>query len=324
MSIKNTWQLLKDTYKSWSSHDCGTMAAALSYYTVFSIAPVLVIIIAVVGLIFGRDAVSGQIYTQVKDMLGSQSAAQLQSMIKGAYQPGKNIIATTISIGVLIVGASSILQQLQISLNTIWDVKAKPNLGLSKYIRDRILSFAFILSMGFLLLVSLAVNAALAGFSGYLSSQFPSFPVYFMRALEVIISFLVITGLFCMMYKYIPDAKIKWKEVRIGGIVTALLFTIGKYLIGLYLGTANVASAYGAAGSIVIIFIWIYYSSQILFIGAEFTKVYACRDGNIIEPSDYAVKIKTVDMEQKASESHEDFTDRAKKVVEKSKEPVVK
>ena len=315
---------MKDTYKSWSSHDSGTMAAALSYYTVFSIAPVLVIIIAVVGLIFGREAVSGQIYAQAKDMLGSQSAEQLQTMIKAAYQPGKNTIATIISIAVLIVGATSILQQLQLSLNTIWDVKAKPNLGWMRYIRDRILSFAFILSMGFLLLVSLVVNAGLAGLSGLLSRQFPSFPVYFMSALELVISFLIISGMFCVMFKYIPDAKIKWREVRIGGIVTALLFTGGKYLIGLYLGTANVASTFGAAGSIVIIFVWIYYSSQILFIGAEFTKAYACRDGNIIEPSDYAVKIKTVDMEQKTTESHEEFTDRAEKVVEKSKEPITK
>ena len=317
--FKKIWDFLKDTFDSYSSHDSGTMAAALSYYTVFSIAPVLVIIIAVVGLIFGHDAVSGQIYNQVKGMLGSQSADQLQTMIKASYQPGKNIIATIISLGVLIVGASSILQQLQISLNTIWDVKPKPKLGLMKYIRDRILSFVFILAMGFLLLVSLVVNAAIAGLSGYLMRIFPGYSVHMISLVEFIVSFLIISGLFCMMFKFIPDAKIEWREVRIGGIVTAFLFTVGKYLIGLYLGTANVASAYGAAGSIAIIFIWIYYSSQILFIGAEFTKVYACRDGHIIEPSDYAIKVKTVDLEQKTVETHEDFHERVEKVEKVSK-----
>jgi membrane protein len=314
VNFKNIWGMIKDTFKSFSGNDTATYGAALSYYTVFSLAPVLVIIIAVAGLVFGHDAVSGKIFDQAQGMLGAKPAAQLQEMIKATNQPGKNIIATIISGVLLIVGATTIMNQLQVSLNNIWGVKPKPKLGLIKYVRDRILSFVFIIAVGFLLLVSLALDAALVALTHYMMSMLPDYSVYLFRAMSFVLSLIVIGALFTMMFKYLPDANIKWGDVWVGGVVTALLFTIGKYLIGLYLGQANVASTFGAAGSVIIIFVWVYYSSQILFLGAEFTKVYACTRGRVIEPSKYAVKVKSVDIEQSKEEPPAVFEKRAEKL----------
>jgi membrane protein len=267
------------------------LGAALSYYTVFSLPPLLLIVIAVAGLAFGEEAATGQIVKEFQGFIGKENAAFIQTMIeRKAAAPERGIAATGIGLIVLILGATGVFGELQDSLNTVWKVRPRPGVGIRHTIRTRLLSFSLILSIGFLLLVSLVLTAAMAAFGSYLNRLWPGPPLihYIMQAAHFLLSFGIITALFAMLFKILPDAKIAWSDVWLGATVTALLFTIGKLLIGLYLGTSDIASAYGAAGSLVLILLWIYYSSQILFFGAEFTRAYANRFGSRIAPADYA------------------------------------
>jgi membrane protein len=285
---KAIWALLKQTAAEWQEDKVPLLAAALAYYTTFSLAPLLVIAIAIAGAVFGQDAVQGEIVGQIQGLVGKQGAEAIQSMLQNAYRPGSGgAVATGIGIVTLLFGASGVFGQLQEALNTIWHVKPKPGLGWKGFLQARFLSFAMVVVIGFLLLVSLVISAVLAGVTNFVGYLFPGLTIAG-QILNFVISFSVVTVLFALIYKVLPDVVIPWKYLWLGSIFTAMLFNIGKFLIGLYLGSSGVSSTYGAAASLGIILVWVYYSAQILLIGAVFTKVYAQRRGRI-RPSSHAV-----------------------------------
>lgn len=290
MGFKQIFRLLKETFKEWQEDKSSRLAAALAYYTVFSLAPLLIIVIAIAGAIFGEEAARGEIVSQIQGLVGQEGATVIEEAIQNADQPQISSIASIFSIIFLLIGASGVFAQLQESLNEIWNVKAQPKNGLAGLIRKRILSFSAVLGIGFLLLVSLVISAVLSGISNYFSDLIPGVD-FLWQILNFVVSFGVITLLFALMYKFLPDVKIDWSDVWIGALITALLFTIGKFALGLYLGRGSFGSTYGAAGSLVIILAWVYYSAQILFFGAEFTQVYARRYGSQIVPDEHAIRI---------------------------------
>ena len=254
----------------------------MAYYTVVSIAPLLLVVIGVAALVFGREAAEGAIVTQIQGLVGETAAQAIQTMLQNASKPSSGILATVLGIIMLLAGASGVFAELQSALNTIWKASVRPEKGLLGLLKDRFLSLMMVLGTGFLLLVSLTVSASLAAIGSYLQHLLP-FPEPFLHLLNFGISFGVITLLFAMMFKILPDAPVAWNDVWIGAAVTAFLFTFGKFLIGVYLGKANFASTYGAAGSLVVILVWVYYSTQILLFGAEFTNVYAMTYGSLKE-----------------------------------------
>jgi membrane protein len=288
MTFRAALNLGTEAASKWSADRAPRLGAALAYYTVFSLAPLLVIVIAIAGFVFGQEAAQGYIVQQIGALVGERSARAIQDMVENARQPTTGILATIIAVVTLLLGASGVFGQLQDALNTIWEVKAKPGRGFMGLLRDRFLSFVAVLGTGFLLLVSLVLSAALAALGKVLSGMLPA-PESVLQGLNFIVSIAVITVMFGMIFKFLPDATIRWNDVWIGAAVTALLFTLGKFAIGLYLGKSNVASVYGAAGSLVILLVWVYYSSQILLFGAEFTAVYANRYGSRIRPTENAV-----------------------------------
>ena len=291
MNLKILWELLKETFKEWNEDKASRLAAALAYYTVFSLAPLLIIVIAIAGAVFGDEAARGQIVGQLKGLLGKDGAEVIQMAIQNASKPNSGgAIASLLNIVLLLFGASGVFGQLQESLNTVWEVAPKPGLGVKGFIRNRFLSFSMVLGIGFLLLVSLVLSAALSVLSSFMGDLIPGID-FIWQIVNLVISFGVITLLFAMIYKILPDVKIVWSDVWIGAAITSLLFVMGKYLIGLYLGNASVGSAYGAAGSLVVVLIWVYYSAQILFFGAEFTQVYAQKYGSQIVPAKDAVAV---------------------------------
>ena len=287
LNIKTIFKLLKETFQEWQQDKVSRLAAALAYYTVFSITPLLVIAIAIAGAVFGQEAAKGEIVSQINGLVGDQGAKAIEVALANADQPNISGAASLISIAILLLGASGVFAQLQEALNTIWNIKAKPNGGIWEFIRKRLLSFGMVLAIGFLLLVSLLVSAALSGIGKFEISILPGFTLIW-QIINFAISFGFITLLFGLIYKYLPDAKIKWDDVIVGAIITALLFTFGKFIIGLYLGRGSLGSAYGAAGSLVIFLAWVYYSAQILLFGAEFTQVYARKFGKKITPNRHA------------------------------------
>jgi membrane protein len=305
MDWKAGWPLLKDTVKKWQEDEVLELGAALSYYTVFSLAPLLFIAIAIAGLVYGRDAVQGRLVGEIQGLIGQQGAEAVQTMLAHTWRQGSNGLATAVGVVTILFGASGVFSQLQSSLNRIWEVTPRPSRGIRGLLKVRALSFGMVLGIGFLLLVSLIISAALTAISAYAIGLLPSLKILFTVA-GFVVSFAVITLLFAMIFRFLPDAEIAWREVWVGSVVTALLFEVGKFLIGLYLGKSSVASAYGAAGSLVVILLWVYYSSQILFFGAEFTQVYACRYGHEIEPSSHAMRVKRVKVEgNRAVQEHE-------------------
>lgn len=279
--IEIIWKLLQETFKEWNDDKASQMAAALAYYTVFSLTPLLVIVIAIAGFFLGQDAARGEIISQLQNLVGSQGAEVIKTALDNATQPNSNagLIASLISIAVLLFGASGVFVQLQDSLNAIWNVDPKSTAGVKKQVRKRLLSFGGILGIGFLLLVSLVISAVLSAISNFASNLLPGFDALW-QVVNFVVSFGVTTLLFALIYKYLPDINVTWKDVLVGATLTSFLFAIGKYFIGLYLGNSSFGSAYGAAGSLVILLAWIYYSVQILFFGAEFTQVYARRYGS--------------------------------------------
>ncbi|MBW4545336.1 MAG: YihY/virulence factor BrkB family protein [Symplocastrum torsivum CPER-KK1] len=292
MSIGEIWGLMKVTVSQWRQDQASLMAAALAYYTVFSLAPLLIIIIAIAGAVFGEQAAKGELVTQIQEVIGTDGAQFIQTAIENASQldPSQGPIPTLINIGVLLFGASVIFTQLQKSLNKIWEVQAKPENGILQFLRKRLLSFSMVLVIAFLLLVSLVVSTLLVILGNYLRGLIPGF-TYLWQILNALVSFSIVTLLFAMIFKILPDAKIAWKDVWMGAAITAVLFNIGKSLLGFYLGHTTFASAYGAAGSLVIILTWVFYSAQILFLGAEFTQVYTRRWGEEIVPAEYAMPV---------------------------------
>ncbi len=258
---------------AWKEHNVPRLAAALAYYTLVSLAPLLIIVVAVAGWAFGREAAQGKICAQVAALVGEQGGRAIESIIQNADQPATGVIATLIGVLILLFGAGGVFVELHDSLNLIWRVPTKPGRGIFRVLRERFLSFAMVLGVCFLLLVSLVISAALSALGTFLGEVLPK--VMVLQAANFILSFGIITLLFSMMFKYLPDAPVLWKDVWLGAVLTALLFTIGKYLIGLYLGRSSTTSVFGAAGSLVTLLIWVYYSAQIFFFGAEFTSIVA-------------------------------------------------
>ncbi len=288
------WQaigkLFQETFKEWSEDKASRLAAALAYYTIFSIAPLLIIVIAVVGAVFGEEAARGEIVRQIQGLVGRQGAELIETAIQNANQPQTGTIASIISIAVLLLGATGLFIELQDALNTIWEVKPKPGRGVNNMVRQRALSFAMVLGIGFLLLVSLVISAGLSAIVTFFSNLVPGVD-FLWQFVNFLLSFAITTILFGLIFKVLPDAKVTWGDVIIGASITSLLFSIGRFLLGQYLGNSSFGSAYGAAGSLVVILAWIYYAAQILFFGAEFTQVYARRYGSGIRPTKNAVSI---------------------------------
>jgi membrane protein len=289
MNPKEILPILKKAGSDWMEDQAPSLGAALAYYTVFSLAPLLIIAIAIAGLVFGQEAAQGQIFDQLRGLLGEASGKAMQDMVQSANaNPATGVFATLIGVVTLLFGASGVFGQLQTSLNAIWGVEPKPGRGILGLVQDRMLSFGFILVVGFLLLVSLLLTAAIALVAQWFGGMLPGMETL-AQILNFVLSLALITLLFAMIFKFLPDAKIAWHDVWIGAFITALLFTIGKFALGLYLGKSGVGSSYGAAGSLIVLLLWVYYSSQILFFGAEFTQVYANQFGSHVAPADNAV-----------------------------------
>ena len=294
--------LVKDTFREWREDGANRLAAALAYYTTFSLAPLLVLIIAIAGLAGGREAAQTQTMAQVEDLLGAEGREFVQGMIESASRPSTGWVATFLGAVTLLFGALGVFGELQNSLNTIWEVKPKPAKspldGIKRFVFRRLLSFTMVLGIGFLLLASLVVSAAVSAFGEYIGTRWPMAD-FWLGLINFTVSFLVITLLFGMIFKFLPEIKIAWKDVWLGAAVTSVLFSLGKFLIGLYLGRSEVGNTFGAAGSLAILLIWIYYSAQILFFGAEFTQVYANRYGSKIVPDPDMVKLTEIERAEK-------------------------
>ena len=284
---------LKQVFSEFIEDDILKYSASLAYYTVFSLAPMLIVIISLSGLIYGQEAMQGHIYDEIKKLVGTEAAIQIQEVIKNIHLTGKGFFASVTSIIILLIGATGIFGEVQDSLNKIWGLRIKKRTTWWKLIINRLLSFSLIVSIGFIMLVSLLLNALITAFGNYLGRYLDNFSVIFIQITDNVLTFIATSFLFALMFKVLPDAKIKWKDVFIGGLITSFFFTLGKLAIGYYLGQSNLATVYGAAGSVIIIMVWVYYSAVILYLGAEFTKVYAKFHGGKIYPNSYAIWIKT-------------------------------
>ncbi|HYQ16300.1 MAG TPA: YihY/virulence factor BrkB family protein [Polyangiaceae bacterium] len=290
MRPRELWETIKETASDWLDDNASRLAAALAYYSLLSLAPLLVISVAIAGLFFGADAARGKVAGELGSIVGAQAAQGIQSVVASAQSPSSGVLGTIIGVVTLFVGASGVFGELQSSLNTIWEVKPKPGGGVWGELKDRFWSFTMVLGVAFLLLVSLVLSSVLSAIGATFSEALPGGEVVW-QILNFAFSLAVVTALFALIFKYIPDAVIRWKDVWLGAAVTAALFTIGKFLLGLYLGKAAVGSSYGAAGSIIALVVWVYYAAQILFLGAEFTQVQARRRGREIRPSKGAVRL---------------------------------
>ena len=280
ISPHNIWGMIRKTVAAWTADYAPSMGAAIAYYTVFSIAPLLLLVIAVAGLIFGRDAVQGEIVNQVSGLVGQEGAIAIEGLLKSASEPAKSVIATITSIAMLILGATTVFAEIQNALDRIWHVPpAKKPGGIWGFLRTRMLSFGLVLGLGFLLLVSLVASAAIAALGSWWGNYFVGWETV-LHMVNLVVSLSLSTALFGMIYKLLPRTKIAWSDVWVGAAVTALLFEIGKFGIGLYLGKSGVTSGFGAAGSLAVLLVWVYYSAQIFLLGAEFTRQYA-RDGAV-------------------------------------------
>ncbi len=272
------WSLAKESVSRWSDDYASSMGAALAYYTIFSIAPLIVIAIAVAGFFFGADAARGEIFSQLRGAIGDDGATAIQGLVRSASGAGKGTLAAIAGVVALLLGATSVFGELQSDLDRIWDSPRPERAGIRDVLRGRLLSFGMVVGIGFLLLALLVLSAALSALGHFWSGSLAGWEIV-LQGVNFVVGFAVVTGLFAMIYKLLPRASIGWRDVWIGAIVTSLLFSIGKLLIGLYLGKSGVASGFGAAGSLVIVLLWVYYSAQIFLLGAEFTKTYAYRRG---------------------------------------------
>lgn len=289
--LKAGWELLKLTFAEWTNDDAFELSAALAFYTIFSIAPVLLIAVGVASFFFAPGTAADRIVGEMGTMIGTQGANAVRQVLESSRGFGKGVWAVSVGIITLITGATAVFGELQSALNRIWDVRAKPDRGvIMSFVVDRSRSFLIAVCVGFLLLVSLVISAAISGLQDYLNNWLPGIPWVWQMA-NAVSSFLVIAVLFAMIYKFLPDVVISWKDVWIGSAVTAVLFTGGKYAIGIYLGRTATTSAFGAAGSLVVLLFWVYYSALISFLGAEFTQVYARRYGPGIQPKGHAVRV---------------------------------
>jgi membrane protein len=271
------WTPLQQTFNQWSEHKDSRLGAALAYYSIFSIGPLIVIAITIAGLVFGAEAVQTQVIGTLHGFLGDSGTQAVDAMLKGANRPREGVFATIIGVGALVFAAVGVVVQLKDALNTVWGVESPPGSGIWRFVRTYIWSLAGVLSLGFLLLISMLLTAALSAAGKYIA---PYLPEAALQAAGFLASFAVISVLFAMMFKWLPDTPIAWRDVWLGAILTAALFEVGKLLIGLYIGKQGLESTYGAAASIVVVLIWVYYTAQLVLMGAEFTNVYACRWGS--------------------------------------------
>jgi membrane protein len=276
------WSLLRESVAEWIRDSASRKGAALAYYTIFSLAPILILAIAIAGLFFGEEAARGQIVDQVSGLIGREGARAVQAMIENAARPEAGIMAALVGFGTLLIGATSALAELKDDLDEIWHAPPEKRRGFWYFVRKRVMSVGLILALGFLLLVSLVLSAVLTAlYTLWGPRDATGLLLWLLQALNFIASFVLVTALFAMIYKILPAVRIAWQDVIIGAAVTSLLFSIGKFLIGLYLGNSAITSAYGAAGSIILVLVWVYYSAQIFLLGAEFTRVYAHRYGSM-------------------------------------------
>jgi membrane protein len=302
MQINNKFReirtVLGSSFSGFAANKVPKLSASLSYYMIFSMGPLLLIIITVCSFFFGREASEGSIYRQLENFTGHDTAIQLQQIIKNASLSGKTMLATILGIITLLIGATGVFAEMQDSINMIWGVKAKPKKNWLKFLQDRFISFSVIISLSFLLLVSLGISALIEGFSHYLTGKFPGVTVVVLYIINLLITLFITGSIFSIIFKVLPDAEIKWKDVFAGAVMTTFLFLLGKFGISFYISKAQVGSTYGPAGSLIILIIWIYYSSMILYYGAEFTKAYAVQYGAPIHPSKFAVAVEQVEKEK--------------------------
>jgi len=281
--LSPVWDLLSETYKRWRQDNAPTLGAALAFYTTFSMAPLLIIVIAIFGVILGKATVQVEILRRATELIGAQGAGAVKMMIETAYRPGSGLPATLIGILVILIGSTSALVMLTHSLNLIWGAKPNPKAPIWNLVKERLLSFVMILVIGLLLVLSLLLSIVLSFLTGFFQNLLPV-PAFFIEVCDFVLSFLLITLLFAVVYKVLPDVEIAWTDVWVGSAITAILFTLGKFLFGMYLARSSIRSAYGAASSLAIILMWVYYSAQVFLIGAELTQVYANRYGSRVKP----------------------------------------
>jgi membrane protein len=284
--------VIKEVSREFSADNILKYSASLAYYTVFSIAPLLVVLTTLFGFIFGQEAMQGKVYEQLNKLVGSNVAVEIQNLIKNIHLSTNSFFATVLSLVILLIAATSIFGEIQDSINKIWGLRIKKNKTWWKLIITRLLSFSLILSMGLIMIVSLLLNAIVAAFGKFIGKFIAQYSIYFIQVADAVLSLLVATFLFAFIFKVLPDAKIRWKDVLFGGFITAIFFTLGKLGINIYIQKSNLNSLYGAAGSIIIFMVWVYYSSIILYLGAEFTKVFTKLYGEKISPNEYADWIK--------------------------------
>jgi membrane protein len=298
IKLKNIWILLQQAFTGFSNDRVLKMSGSLAYSTIFSIAPLIILIIFLADIFYGRNAIEGTIYGQIRDFVGNDAAVQIQNMIRNASLSGKGHVAVILGVITLLLGATSVFAEIQDSINIIWGLKPKPKKGWVKMLLNRLWSFSVIGSFGFILLVSLVVNTIIEALMGQLQRVFPHITIVLVYIVNQIVILGITTLLFSVIFKVLPDARIKWRDVLAGAFATALLFMAGKFVITFYINHSSVSTAYGAAGSLVVILLWVYYSSAILFFGAEFTKAYAAKHGSRIYPNHYAVWVKLVEVEE--------------------------
>ncbi len=317
---KGLWHVLKNSFAGFSEHKITKLSASLAYYTIFSLAPLMILIVFISSFFFGKEAVEGSIYGQISGFVGQDAAIQLQEIIKNAALQGKGNVAAIVGGITLLIGATTIFAEIQDSINTIWGLKVKAKAGWFKLVKTRLLSFGVIASLGFLLLVSLGITALVEGLTDRLQQKFPEVTLVVFYIINLLITFIVISTLFAVIFKVLPDAKVKYRDVIAGAIATALLFMLGKFCISFYISKSNLSDSYGTAGSIVVLLVWIYYSSIILYFGAEFTKAFAVEYGHDIRPNDYAVIAHTVEVEhgQKSVQQAEKETTKIQEEVKES------
>lgn len=309
-SLKKAFRVLTGTLETFLDNNGLKLSASLAYYTLFSMAPLLLLVISLAGAFFGRDAIEGNVFRELNGLIGNEAALQIQQVIKNMELSGDTKFSLVIGAVSLIIGATTVFGDIQDSVNKIWSVKAKPEKGWLKLIKNRLLSGSIIIGLGFLLIVTFIINGAVSALDYVVKGWLPDFSVVFFTIITALANFLVLVLLFGVIYKVLPDAKIKWRDVRAGALFTATLFMLGRYVIGIYIDKADVASPYGAAGSLVIILIWVYYSAAILYISASFTKVYAAAKGQNIKPSNHAVYIEEKELEVENTSVLPDFEEQ--------------
>ena len=289
--FKRVFSFTKELFANYGDDDAFTLGAALAYYTVFSFAPLLVVAIAIASYFMGEDAVTGRLYGELDGLLGPDAAKTLQEIVSNAYSTGDSVWATVLGVATLLFTASTVFATLKMSLNRIWQIEARPTNNIVGFLLTRLLSFSFVVGLGFLLMITLVVNALIIGFMDQITAYLPSLGGAVLGITSWVLSTLVTAVIFALLFRYLPDAKARWKDIWAGAIFTALLFGLGRYLIGLYIGNSNFSSTYGAAGALVTLLVWTFYNSLILFLGAEFTYVWAKRRGFPIRPNHNAVRI---------------------------------